>query len=48
MKCKSDYGGGIYFTNSVGKISNSEFSYNISGLGGGIYMASTCNFHSII
>ena len=42
-KCSSDYrGGAIYFSNSTGKISNSELSYNTSGNGGGFFSTNTC------
>ena len=43
-KCKSDYGGAMYFWSATGKINNSELSYNTSGFGGGIYSSNTaCN-----
>jgi predicted outer membrane repeat protein len=43
-KCKSDYGGAMFFSSSTGKMSNSELSDNTSGFGGGFYSNNTaCN-----
>ena len=43
-KCNSNFrGGALYFYNSTGKISNSEFSYNSSGYGGAFSSTDNCN-----